>query len=129
MACKYCLIAQRKHPAHILYEDESIVAFLVEHPVSLGHTLVIPREHAEYFSSLTDVEGFARGLQQLLQIMEEKISPHLNLIVNQGKKAGQDVDHFHMHVIPRYEGEKIFEWTWHQLTEEEVESIMNKLQK
>jgi histidine triad (HIT) family protein len=129
MACKYCLIARKNHPAHILYEDESIIAFLVKHPVSLGHTLVIPKEHAEHFSSLEDVEGFARGLKQLLRIMEEKISPHLNLIVNQGKKAGQDVDHFHMHIIPRYEGEKIFEWTWHQLTDEEVETIMDKFQK
>ena len=129
MSCKYCSITRKTHPAHILYEDKCIVAFLVENPVSLGHALVIPREHADHFSSLRDVEGFAHGLKKFLQIVEEKLSPHLNLIVNQGKKAGQDIDHFHIHVIPRYEGEKIFEWTWHQLTDEEVETIMGKFRE
>ncbi|MBU7042314.1 MAG: HIT family protein [Theionarchaea archaeon] len=128
MTCKYCLIAQKAHPAHIIFEDKSVVAFLMENPVSLGHTIVIPREHAEHYSLLTDVEGFAGGLQLLLRILEEKLSPHLNLIINQGKKAGQDIDHFHIHVIPRYEGEKIFEWTWHQLTDEEVKTVMEKIQ-
>jgi histidine triad (HIT) family protein len=127
MSCKYCQIAEKQIPAHILYEDQSVVAFLEENPVSKGHALVIPREHAETYSQLTDVAGFASGLQEFLKLMEERVSPHLNLVTNQGRKAGQDIRHFHMHVIPRYEGEKIFEWTWHQLSPEEAEEVKNKI--
>ena len=129
MSCKYCKIAEKQVPAHILYEDQSVVAFLEENPVSKGHALVIPREHAETYSQLTDVKGFASGLQEFLKIMEERVSPHLNLIANQGRKAGQDIKHFHMHVIPRYEGEKIFEWTWHQLSQGEAEEVKNKVKR
>ncbi|KYK28987.1 MAG: hypothetical protein AYK19_20280 [Theionarchaea archaeon DG-70-1] len=115
MSCKYCRIAERQFPAHILYEDQSVVAFLVENPVSTGHALVIPREHAETYTQIKDLAGFTRGLGEFLKMMEQRISPNMNLVVNQGRKAGQDVDHFSVHVIPRYEGEKIFEWTWHQI--------------
>lgn len=127
MSCKYCRITAKQFPAHILYEDQSVVAFLVENPVSKGHALVIPREHAERYSQVKDMAGFARGLQEFLKMMEEKVSPNMNLVVNQGRKAGQDVDHFSVHVIPRYEGEKIFEWTWHQLTREEAEDVMKRI--
>lgn len=127
MSCKYCRIAERQFPAHILYEDQSVVAFLVENPVSTGHALVIPREHAETYTQIKDLAGFARGLGEFLKMMEQRISPNMNLVVNQGRKAGQDVDHFSVHVIPRYEGEKIFEWTWHQLTREEAEEVVKKI--
>jgi histidine triad (HIT) family protein len=124
MSCKYCRIAEKQYPAHILYEDQFVVAFLVENPVSKGHTLVIPREHAETFAQIKDIGGFGKGLQSFLKIMEEKISPNLNIVVNQGRKAGQDIGHVHVHVIPRYEGEKIFEWTWHQLSDEEARDVV-----
>lgn len=101
-----------------------MVAFLVENPVSKGHTLVIPREHAETFAQIKDIGGFGKGLQSFLKIMEEKISPNLNIVVNQGRKAGQDIGHVHVHIIPRYEGEKIFEWTWHQLSNEEAQDVV-----
>lgn len=127
MSCKYCRIAQKQAPAHILYEDQAVVAFLVENPVSKGHALVIPREHAETYTQIKDLPGFARGLQSFLKMMEGKMSPNLNLIVNQGRKAGQDISHFHVHVIPRYEGEQIFEWTWHQLSEKEAEEVMKTM--
>ena len=124
MSCKYCRIAEKQYPAHVLYEDQFVVAFLVENPVSKGHTLVIPREHAETFAQIKDIGGFGKGLQSFLKIMEEKISPNLNIVVNQGRKAGQDIGHVHVHVIPRYEGEKIFEWTWHQLSDEEARDVV-----
>ncbi len=127
MSCRYCRIAERQLPAHILYEDRAVVAFLVENPVSKGHALVIPREHAERYSQIKNLEGFSQGLKKFLKVMEEKVSPNINLVVNQGRKAGQDADHFCVHVIPRYEGEKIFEWTWHQLSETEAEEVMNRI--
>lgn len=129
MSCKYCRIAQKQIPAHILYEDQAVVAFLVENPVSKGHALVIPKEHAETYTQITDLPGFSSGLQSFLKLIEGKLSPSLNLIVNQGRKAGQDINHFHVHVIPRYEGEKIFEWTWHQLSDDEADDVIKTVTK
>ncbi len=129
MSCKYCRIAANEFPAHILYQDQCVVAFLVENSVSKGHAIIFPREHAESFTRLRNPEGFARGLQEFLKIMEEKISPNMHLVANLGQKAGQDIKHFHLHVIPRYEGEKIFEWTWHQLSKEEAEEVIKKVRE
>ncbi|MBU7014960.1 MAG: HIT family protein [Theionarchaea archaeon] len=127
MDCKYCRIAANQYPAHILYEDENVVAFLVENPVSKGHSVVVPREHAERYTEIENISGFAVGLKNFLLLMEEYICPDLHLVVNPGRKGGQNNVHFQMHIIPQYEGEKIFEWTWHQLTEEEVNEITQKV--
>lgn len=129
MSCKYCRIAAKQSPAHIIYEDRAVVAFLAENSVSRGHTLVIPREHAESYTQLTDPSGFARGLQEFLKIMEKRLSPNINLVANLGQKAGQGVKHFHMHAIPRYEGEKIFEWTWYQLSEREAQEVVEEFRR
>ncbi len=129
MDCKYCRIAEKQFPAHILYEDKHVVAFLVENPVSKGHSLVIPKEHAESYTAIRDVAGFAVGLKGFLKLMEERLSPDMHLVANLGRKAGQDVNHFNIHVIPRYEGEKIFEWTWYQLTQKEVDEVMGLFKK
>lgn len=129
MDCKYCRIAEKQYPAHILYEDQFVVAFLAENPVTKGHSLVIPREHVERYTQMKDTAGFASGLKEFMKLIEEKISPDMHLVVNQGKKGGQNGSHFSIHVIPRYEGEKIFEWTWHQLTDGEVEEVMGKMKR
>jgi histidine triad (HIT) family protein len=127
MDCKYCRIAARQFPAHILYEDQHVVAFLAENSVSKGHCLVIPKQHAESYTQIKDIAGFATGLKNFLNLMEKKMSTDMHLIANLGKKAGQDINHFYIHVIPRYEGEKIFEWTWHQLTRKEAEEVKRKI--
>lgn len=129
MDCKYCRIAKGQYPAHILYEDQSVVAFLVENPVSTGHSVIIPREHAERYTEIKDVAGFATGLKKFLQIMENNICKHMHLVVNPVRNAGPEIPHFHFHVIPQYEGEKIFEWTWHQLTKEEVDEVISKIKE
>ncbi len=129
MDCRYCRIAEKQYPAHILYEDQFVVAFLAENSVSRGHALVISREHAESYTQLENPAGFAEGLQEFLKMIEEKLSPNMHLVVNQGQKAGQDIKHFHMHVIPRYEGEKIFEWTWHQVNEKEAEEVIKEIKE
>ncbi|MBI3080787.1 MAG: HIT family protein [candidate division NC10 bacterium] len=69
-SCPFCRIREGALSAHVLYEDDEVLAFLDIYPVTQGHTLVVPR----------------RG-------------------VNDGRAAGQEVPHVHVHVIPRYGGE------------------------
>jgi histidine triad (HIT) family protein len=72
---------------------------------------------------------FYESFQKFLKLFEEKVSKDYNIIVNNGKKAGQAVFHAHIHLVPQYEEggyKKIFLWNSHKLTEEEAKEIINK---
>ncbi|BFI73096.1 hydrolase [Nanoarchaeota archaeon] len=131
MDCIFCKIANKEIPAYIVYEDNYSVVFLDINPVNKGHLLFIPKKHYERLS-LMDFEyskGFYESFQKFLKIFEEKISKDYNILVNNGKKAGQAVFHAHIHLIPQYEDEeykKIFNWNTHKLTEEEAKEILSK---
>ncbi len=90
------------------YEDTDVVAFLDIQPVNAGHVLVVPREHYE---SLEDIpHALATKLfdvaMQLAPVVKHVAGADgLNLVVNSGAAAGQDVFHYHVHVIPRRAGD------------------------
>jgi len=93
-----------------------------------GHTLVIPKKHVTRLKELSEEEAkklFA-GLKKVIEKIE-KISPDYNIIINQGPKAGQEIDHLHIHIIPRTGEEKIFYNIRHKLTEEEAKEVLEKL--
>jgi len=106
--CLFCKIAAGSIPSHKVYEDEAVVAFLDIRPLALGHTLVIPKRHAARFEDL-DAEAAARLWKAV-----HKLSPHLlkavqasgsTLAINNGREAGQEVGHVHVHVVPRFAGD------------------------
>ena len=110
--CVFCRILARQLPASFVAEDETTVAFMdLRQPVP-GHVLVVPRRHAPTIYDLTPDEGaavmnlairVARGLKKVL-------SPAgLNLWQSNGAIAGQEVDHFHLHLQPRKPGDGIFQ--------------------
>lgn len=111
--CVFCAIAAGEIPAHKIYEDESLVAILDAGPLNAGHALIIPREHAADLRGLPD-ETAAKILplaKKLTQKMYDELNPDgLNVIQNNGEAAGQSVMHFHLHLIPRYAGDKAVMW-------------------
>ena len=131
MECVFCKIVNKEIPAYIVYEDEYSIAFLDINPLNKGHILFIPKKHYERLS-LMDLEyskNFYESFQKFLKLFEEKLSKDYNIIVNNGKKAGQAVFHAHIHLVPQYEDEgykKIFNWSTHKLTEEEAKEILEK---
>jgi len=86
------------------YEDTDVVAFMDIQPVNAGHVLVVPREH---FESLEDIPRSMATHVFDVAMMLAPIVKHvgdadgMNILVNSGAAAGQDVFHFHVHVIPR----------------------------
>ncbi len=107
--CIFCKIIQGDIPAHKVYEDEDVVAFLDISPVSKGHTLIIPKEHAENLTEASHES--AKALMGAVHHIAPKIMKALdasgyNLGMNHGKDAGQVVWHTHMHIMPRYAGQK-----------------------
>ena len=107
MACLFCKIIAKEIPAEIVFENEYALAFLDIGPVSEGHTLVIPKNHAEDLSAGTEED--AREIMAVVHILAPKIMKALgadgyNLGMNHGVSAGQDVMHTHLHIMPRKNG-------------------------
>jgi histidine triad (HIT) family protein len=94
-------------PAHRVYEDESVLAFLDIHPLSAGHTLVIPKERAAHLHELSDASSAALGrvLPRICRaVLKATGASAYNVLQNNGASAHQAVFHVHFHVIPRFGG-------------------------
>lgn len=108
MDCLFCKIARRQFPADIIYEDMHAVAFLDVNPRSAGHTLVVPKRHAETVLDLHggDVGTLFTAVRHAVSALKDALHPDgFNIGVNHGRAAGQAVPHLHVHVMPRYAGD------------------------
>jgi len=91
-----------------LFVSEFALGFADAHPVSAGHTLVIPRRHVASLYELSDEEyqGLWGAVRTVRNILQGELRPAgFNIGVNDGAAAGQTVFHAHVHVIPRYAGD------------------------
>jgi histidine triad (HIT) family protein len=113
--CIFCGIAAGTMPAERVYEDERTIAFLDIFPAADGHVLVIPRAHADDIHSLTPADLSA--VAQTAQAMAGRVSGALgadgiSIVQANGAAAGQTVFHYHVHVIPRFDGDGVLRpWT------------------
>jgi len=106
MDCLFCKIARKEIKAEIIYEDEHAVGFLDIHPMTPGHTVVIPKVHAENIIGLPEAETASLfiAVKKITSLLEEKIGPRgFTIGINHGFMNG--VEHMHVHVVPRYEGD------------------------
>jgi histidine triad (HIT) family protein len=108
--CIFCKILQGDLPATIVDEDERTVAFMDIAPATRGHALVIPRAHTVDLLSIDseDLQAVALAAQRLAMRASERLhADGVNLINACGATAWQSVFHFHVHVIPRYDGDPL----------------------
>ncbi len=108
--CIFCKIVAGDLPATIVDEDERTLSFMDISPATRGHTLVIPRAHARDLLSVDgeDLEAVALACRRLAVRAKERLGADgVNLINSCGEMAWQTVFHFHVHVIPRYEGDPL----------------------
>jgi histidine triad (HIT) family protein len=96
--CLFCRISQREVAAHIIYEDERLIAFLDRGPIRPGHTQIVPREHFAYFDDapadllaavVTVGQKLARAMKRTLQV------PRVAFLF-----TGGDIAHVHAHAVP-----------------------------
>ena len=129
--CIFCKIANGEIPAATLYEDEDFRVILDLGPASKGHALILPKTHAANIYELP--EELAGKAMILAKKMAAKMTEALecvgfNIVQNKGEIAGQTVFHFHMHLIPRYQGDGVgLTWTPGELTDEVREEILSKM--
>ena len=113
--CIFCKIAKGEIPSHKVYEDDCCIAILDVCPVAKGHTLVIPKAHAENLYALSEEEAadIMRRVHHVAGLLSKGLKPDgLNLMQNNGEAAGQTVMHFHMHLIPRFAKDDV-KINWH----------------
>nr|EGQ39991.1 MAG: HIT family hydrolase [Candidatus Nanosalinarum sp. J07AB56] len=106
--CVFCGIINGDIPGHIVHETEETVAFLDAEPVSEGHTLVVPRRHVETIYDSGDMDYLWTEAVRVANAIREALDPAgMNLQQNTGEAAGQEVDHLHLHLTPRYTGDEV----------------------
>jgi histidine triad (HIT) family protein len=108
--CLFCKIVAGEIPSTRVHEDERTIAFMDINPGTRGHLLVIPREHARDVLEIDpeDLAACARTAQIMAGRVKERLQADgVNLLNSCGQKAWQTVFHFHLHVIPRYDGDPL----------------------
>lgn len=129
--CIFCKIAAGEIPSATLYEDDEFRVILDLGPASKGHALILPKEH---YRNLYDIDdGTLTKAALLAKKMVKKLTDVLgcdgyNVVQNNEPCAGQTVFHFHIHLIPRYEGDKVgLGWHVGELTDEVKNEILEKM--
>ncbi|MDT8911791.1 HIT domain-containing protein [Amycolatopsis sp. PS_44_ISF1] len=108
--CVFCRIIRGTAHAEILYEDRETVAFLDNTAVTVGHTLVIPRRHAEDIWEIGPVEAAAvmTTAHHIAALLRRRLDPPGLTLFQANRALGwQDVFHLHLHVVPRYENDRL----------------------
>lgn len=130
--CIFCQIVEKKIPSQILFENDTNLAFLDIFPVSKGHTIVIPKNHYYNLEDMPDTElnalfGIVKKISGL--IYRKLDIDGYNILQNNFRAAGQLVNHFHVHIIPRSKGDGKFQLLIprEQSKEEELKQVLKAI--
>ena len=125
--CIFCKIANGDIPSRTIYEDDDFRVIMDLAPATKGHSLILPKEHYKNIYELAD--GTAAKVfplaKKMAALMTEKLGADgFNIMQNNNEVAGQTVFHFHMHLIPRYNGDgQTLVMKPQTMTDEEMEDI------
>jgi histidine triad (HIT) family protein len=131
--CLFCKMVAGQIPVAKIYEDDVVLSFLDIGPISDGHALVIPKQH---FEKLHDCPAELLGKVVLrlgkiaAAVMGAMNSDGYNVLCNNGRAAGQLIEHLHFHIIPRSSGDGVFDrWPAYKYEKEEIERIALKIRE
>ena len=131
--CIFCRMVAGQIPVARIYEDEIVFAFLDIGPISDGHTLVIPKQH---FEKLHDCPAELLGqvasrLGRIAGAVAAAMNADgYNLLCNNGRAAGQLIEHLHFHIVPRNVGDGVFDrWPSYKYPHGKIEKIADKIRE
>lgn len=131
--CVFCNLANGIWDSATLYEDEDFRVVLDLGPAAKGHALILPKEHYANIYEIPEEKAAKAMLlaKKMATVMTEALGcDGFNIVQNNGEAAGQTVFHFHMHLIPRYEGEEDFlKWNPGTLTDEMRDDILSRMKE
>lgn len=105
MDCLFCKIAKGEIKSEKIFETEDVFVFLDIHPVSLGHSVIIPKKHAENILDLAEekIGPLFQAVKKTTFYLSQALRPEgFTIGINHGKVTGQAIDHLHIHVMPRW---------------------------
>lgn len=129
--CIFCKIIKGDIPSATIFENEEFKVILDRFPSNQGHVLIMPKQHcANIFDIDPDKAGrlFSLGVK-IAGVMKKSLGfTDMNVLQNNGEIAGQTVNHFHIHLIPRYENDGVqVQWAQLDLTDEQIETVRKKI--
>lgn len=129
--CIFCKLANGDILTNTIYEDDDFRVILDNGPATKGHALILPKQH---YANLLEIEdetlGKAAKLAKHVITHEKEVlgCDGYNVLQNNGEAAGQTIFHFHIHLIPRYAGEKsIVEWDHKEFSDDEMKEICSSM--
>ena len=131
--CIFCKIVAGKIPAAKVYEDDKVVSFLDIMPANKGHCLVVPKNHSQTLVDMDDADlvatiNAAKKVAKALSLSFGNAS--FNIVMNNGKEAGQVVNHAHIHLIPRFQKDRLrIKWSHLKYEGEEMKEYAEKIKK
>lgn len=129
--CIFCKIIDKEINSNILYEDNDFQVILDSAPATYGHAILLTKKHYKNFFELD--EETAKKLLPVAKKVSKAMKKVLNcsgfnLLQNNGELAGQTVFHFHLHLIPRYEGDGVdFRWKPNKFDDEEIAKMTREI--
>lgn len=107
--CIFCKIINKEIPSVIVYEDDNFVAILDKFPTAKAHVLVIPKIHEENIFTASDIttKNILFVAKKICLALNNMGYNNINLLQNNGEIAGQTINHFHLHLVPREENDKV----------------------
>lgn len=127
MDCLFCKIISGDIPSNTIYEDEIVKVFLDINPTSNGHCLIVPKKH---YTNIEDIDlETLKYINEVAKKIYKKLKEKLNcegLTLVQNNGLGQEVKHYHLHLVPRYTNDEIIMNPNKELLES-IEDVMKKL--
>lgn len=131
--CLFCKMVAGRIPVTKVYEDEVVLAFLDIGPISDGHTLVIPKQHFEKLHDCPPqlLGRIASRLGKIAAAVAAAMNfDGYNVLCNNGRAAGQLIEHLHFHIIGRSTGDDLFDrWPSYEYQHGKIEAIAMKIRK
>ena len=130
--CIFCKIVDGKIPAAKVYEDSKVIGFLDIMPANKGHCLIVPKRHTQTLMEMGDEDLAAaiKAAKKVAKALSLSFGAGFNVVMNNGKEAGQLVNHSHIHVIPRFQKDRLrIKWSHLKYENDEMNEYAEKIKK
>ncbi len=132
MDCIFCKIVKGEIPATKVFEDDKTLAFMDIAPLIKGHTLVIPKNHAETVMEVDpdDFKAVGITIKKVIKGLKDGLGAEGVIVLQlNGKAANQVVPHYHVHLIPRWSGDglRLLNWKTNEFSQEEMSKIAQSI--
>ena len=131
--CIFCKIIEGKIPAAKVYEDDKIISFLDIMPANKGHCLIVPKKHTPNLTEMADddLSAAIKAAKKVASALSLSFgNGSFNIVMNNGKEAGQVVNHAHIHLIPRFQKDRLrIKWSHLKYEGDEMKEYADKIKK